>query len=67
MTPSALYAARLVAGVGVAIQVSQRVGVTVNHGHGFNLQEWGFWQVEDGRGGLFESSLTAGITYRIAR
>jgi len=63
----ASYETRLVAGVGVAIQVSPRVGVTVNHGYGFDLQEWGFWQVEDGGGGLFESSLTAGITYRVAR
>ena len=29
--------------------------------------EWGFWQAVDKSDGPFASSLTAGITYRIAR
>lgn len=32
-----------------------------------HLQEWGFWQAVDKSDGPFASSLTAGITYRIAR
>ena len=35
----ASYEARLVAGVGVAIQASSRVDVTVSHTYGFDLQE----------------------------
>lgn len=61
------YDVRLVAGVGVAIQASRRVGVTVDYRYGFDLREWGFWDGLDRSTGVFESSLTAGITYRIAR
>ncbi|MDE2982803.1 MAG: hypothetical protein OXU74_16555 [Gemmatimonadota bacterium] len=63
----ARYDVRLVAGVGVAIQASPRVDVTVNYRYGFDLQQWGFWDWVDGDSDQFESSLIAGVTYRIAR
>lgn len=66
-SPVARSEVPLVAGIGVAIQASRRVGMTVDYRYGFDLREWGSWDWLDRSEGIFESSLTAGITYRIAR
>ena len=59
--------ARLVAGGGIAVQVTERVSVAVELRYGVNLRELDSFRAEDSNGTATAATLIDGVNYHLNR